>query len=112
MALRIEETGALELFMNALKQPALLSDKALTCIDCNEAMCRSLGLSREQVIGRRLDEVMDPATSESRRRYALEVVETGEERSFEARSLRQSAWVPSSSWSLSTPAALRALAIA
>jgi PAS domain S-box-containing protein len=75
--------GAVELFMSALNYPALLSDRDLTCIACNEAMCRSLGLSRDMVLGRKIEEIMDPPVARTRGQYAREVMESGVEKSFE-----------------------------
>lgn len=78
-----QREGALELFMSALGHPALLSDRDLTCIACNEAMCRSLGLTRDKVVGHTLEEIMEPSAAAVRGQHALEVIQSGEAKSFE-----------------------------
>jgi PAS domain S-box-containing protein len=78
-----QREGALELFMSALSHPALLSNKDLTCIACNEAMCRSLGVTRDQLIGHKIQDVMEPSAASARSQHAQEVIQSGEAKSFE-----------------------------
>ncbi len=78
-----QRAEALELFMSAIKHPALLSDRDLTCIACNEAMCQSLRLPRDKVVGHKLQDMLDPSVAKVRGQYAKEVIETGVEKCFE-----------------------------
>ncbi len=79
----IESSAALNAFINALPEPAMLIDTRYRVIVANSAMARSFGKSNTDLVGLDSSVLFPPADWESTRKAVDSVVQTGQEMHFE-----------------------------
>jgi PAS domain S-box-containing protein len=75
--------SALRALMDALPNPAFLLEKDGTFVAVNEALARSFGRRREELIGRVGYELLSPELAAERRKAIERVISTGTDISFE-----------------------------
>jgi len=74
-AVRASET-TLRVFIDALPGPAMLLDREETVLETNEAMAKSLGLSRNELVGKNAFVLLPPESARFRRGRFIRCLET------------------------------------
>ncbi len=73
----------LQVFINAIPEPAFLLDRQMTILAINEAMARSLGRSIAELVGKNAFDLIPSSIAEQRRMQIDRVISSGEPICFE-----------------------------
>jgi PAS domain S-box-containing protein len=69
--------------IDAIPQPVFYKDLDRRYLGCNEAFCRGLGLKREQIVGRRAEDIVAPELADEYRAKDEELLRTGGSQTYE-----------------------------
>jgi PAS domain S-box-containing protein len=78
-----ESEKTLQVFINAIPEPAFLLDRQMTILAINEAMARSLNRGIAELIGKNAFDFIPPSIAEQRRMQIDKVISSGEPICFE-----------------------------